>query len=234
MERAIVAEATEVVTVSPTYGEVLRSRGARRVSIVTNGFDPGDLPEAKIQEGTSAAYVGTYYPEYQDLATAFRALGSLARSGRVLGLRVKLVGNVPEGLEEMLVGNSVIECERTGSVPHKDALRFICEANVLLLSGPISAERDALCGHIPGKTFEYLGSGRPILLVGDPKSDVGELLQPLPSVRIVTPGDVEGAEVAFLSLLQGDDRRNSTQLERFTSRFLAGRLAETLDHTCKA
>ncbi len=230
IERSILGAATAVVTVSPTYGEVLRSRGAKCVSIVTNGFDPADFCDEKVPDGAMAAYVGTYYPEYQDLETALRALGDLVRSGSISRGEVRFVGNVPAGLGKILAGSGIADsvcC--TGFVPHTEALRQICGANVLLLSGPTTASRDALRGHIPAKTFEYIGSGRSILFVGDPRSDVANLLRPLSSVRIVEPGNVEAAKAAILSLLQSREARSPTQVERFGSRSLAKKLADVLD-----
>jgi len=42
IERSILTEATEVVTVSPGCAAFLRSRGAPRVSVITIAFDPSD------------------------------------------------------------------------------------------------------------------------------------------------------------------------------------------------
>lgn len=229
LERSILVEASEVVTVSPGSAEFLRSRGARRVSIVTNGFDPTDYAELAPQDGTTATYLGTYYPDRQDLGTALRALGGLVGDAAFTRFRLRFVGKRPVGLGRVIAESGLekfVEC--TGFVPHKEGLRYLSGSTLLLLAGPISAANEALRGNIPGKTFEYLGSRRPILFVGDPHSDVANLLRPFPTARIVRPGDVDGARAAVLSLLREDDVVSDSLLRRFTSGSVAGQLAETL------
>jgi len=233
-ERSILAEATGVVTVSPTYASVLQSRGARYVSVVTNGFDPADFSEESHPDSAVVTYVGSYYPESQDLATALRALGGIARDGGLPRLELRFVGGMAKSLDKVLAESGltdVVQC--TGITSHKEAVRYICESKVLLLGGPISAERNALRGNIAAKTFEYLGSRRSILFVGDPNSDVAQLLRPFPNVRIVNPGDEDGARDGLLSLLRENQPPAASELERFTSRSVTKGLADTLDRACR-
>jgi glycosyltransferase involved in cell wall biosynthesis len=233
-ERSILTEATEVVTVSPGCADFLRSRGARRVSIVTNGFDPSDFAEWTPRNGLIVTYLGSYYPDRQDLGTALRALGGLFSDGVLPGLRVRFVGNMPAGLDVPIAQSGlgdVVEC--TGFVPHKEGLRYVCESTLLLLAGPVSIQTKAMRGIVPAKAFEYLGSGRPVLFVGDPNSDAAELLRIFQRVKIVAPGDVENARAAVLSLLRGSAPASPGSLEHFTSRSVSGRLAEILDRAAR-
>jgi glycosyltransferase involved in cell wall biosynthesis len=229
LERSILEEASEVVTVSPGSADFLRSRGARRVSIVTNGFDPEDYSELTPRDGTTVTYLGTYYPDRQDLGTALRALGGLASAGALASFRLRFVGRMPTGLDRVIAESGLekfVEC--TGFVPHKEGLRYLSGSTLVLLAGPVSAGNEALRGNIPGKTFEYLGSRRPILFVGDSHSDVADLLRPFPNVRIVPPGDVDGARAAVLSLLGEDDLADHSVFQRFASGSVAGDLAAVL------
>lgn len=232
-ERSMLADAAEVVTVSPAYAGALSSRGARRVSIVTNGFDPDEHPRPTGENGI-VTYVGSYYPDRQDLGTAFRALGGLAKDGLVSDLRLRFVGDITNGIQSVISESGVADfVESTGVVPHSEAVRHICGSTLLLLAGPISAETAFLRGNIPGKTFEYLGSGRPILFIGDPTSDVAQLLRTFESVRIVASGDVDGARAAVLSLLRANDCPAESALQPFTSRHITSILADILDRVCR-
>ena len=194
LERALLAEATAVVTVSPTYADVLRRRGARRVAVVTNGFDPYEMPAVRPDAAPTVAYLGTYYPEGQDLRTPLAALGALVRRGELGGLRLRVIGDFTPPLAAL-----VAECglaahtEALGFLPHAASLLQLARASLLLLAGPRALDRAVLAGHVAGKTFEYLGVGRPILHVGAPESDVAAFLRPFPHVRSVAPGDVDGA-----------------------------------------
>jgi hypothetical protein len=232
MERSILKEATEVVTVSPAFAETLLGRGASRVAVVTNGFDPADFSELRSTEHdeTVITYLGTYYPDHQDLVTAVRAMGSLAREGALPRLRLRFVGRMPSGLREAIVENGLGDAvEDTGFVSHEESIRHICGSTLLLHAGTTSVGANAIRGHIPGKTFEYLGTGRPILFVGHSDGDAAKLLSVFSSVKIVGPGDVEGARAAVLSLLgQGTPTRPSLLLP-YTSHSITRDLATVFE-----
>lgn len=231
-EQSIVKEATEMVSVSRAFADGLLARGASRVAIVTNGFDPADFSGLKSAEGddTIITYLGTYYPGHQDLDTALRAIGSLAREGALPKLRLRFIGKVPGSLRGVIVGSGLGDAvEETGFVSHEESARYICGSTLLLHAGVTSIETNAVRGIIPGKTFEYLGAGRPILFVGHAGGDAAKLLSMFASVRIVRPGDVEGARAAVLSLLEQRVQPEPSLLQRYTSQSVTGDLARVFD-----
>ena len=162
---------SEVVSVSEGYAKVLSEHAGRRVSVITNGFDPADFRGRPPSVRPLATYVGTYYPDRQDLRPVLRALGELAHSGDLPGLGIRFVGDYPDSLRETLVSAGLagsVEC--TGFVAHQEALDHIEESTLLLLAGPVSGTfpSSKVSGNIASKVFEYLGSRRPILYVGEP------------------------------------------------------------------
>lgn len=44
LERALASEAAAVVVPSPAWGALFRGKGARVVEVITNGYDPADIP----------------------------------------------------------------------------------------------------------------------------------------------------------------------------------------------
>jgi hypothetical protein len=232
VERSLLSEATAVVTVSPTYAEVLAARGARRAVVVTNGFDADAFPTPARVERT-VAYLGSHYPGRQDLETAVRALGRVVASGKFPEVRLRFIGEFPVGLRPAIEDASLASrTECTGFIPQGEALRELTCAAVLILAGPVSCTTAALRGNIAAKTFEYLGARRPVVLVGHPDSDVAAMLRGLPHVRVVQPGDVDAAETALVSLLRTEAVPASHDLTRFTSRALTESLARLLDDAC--
>jgi glycosyltransferase involved in cell wall biosynthesis len=236
-ERALLRDADAVVTVSPTWANLMRERGAARVEVITNGFDPTDFPDPLPPVGDTASHLGTYYPGRQDLGTALRALGEWRRTGALPNLRLRFIGSsVPATLRPILD-----ECglsgstEVTGFLPYRESLRAVCQSRLLLLAGPApEAAREAVeRGWIAAKVFEYLGSGRPILYVGDPRADVARLLASLPGVAFARPGDVHNAVRAAAELLQRAEAREPTELESFTRRSLTARLAGLFDEVAR-
>jgi len=235
-ERAVLRGATELVSVSEGYAGILSGRVGRRVLVITNGFDPVDFRGKPVSERPLATYVGTYYPDRQDLTTVLRALGDLTRSGGLAGLRIRFVGSLPRSLWPTFVSAGLSDSvEYTGFVAHHEALDHIERSMLLLLAGPATGRfpRSTLAGNIASKVFEYLGSGRPILYVGDANSEVEALLRPFPGVAYVRPGDAQGAREAILSLARSGPTVNRNGLEPYTRRSLTGQLADVLAGACQ-
>jgi glycosyltransferase involved in cell wall biosynthesis len=235
-ERSVLTDATEVVSVSDAYASLLSERGGRRVAVITNGFDPADSYGAPVSSRPLATYVGTYYPDRQDLRTAIDGLGELNRSGALPGLRIRFVGECPASLRASLAEAGLadsVEC--TGFVTHGEALAHMQESTVLLLAGPVSGAfpQSTVRGNIASKAFEYLGSGRPILYVGDADCEVEALVGRFPGVACVRPGDVVGAREAILSLMQRGPTVERRGMEAFTRQALAGGLARILTDACR-
>lgn len=234
LERALLAEATGVVTVSPTYADALRRRGARRVAIVTNGFDPDEMPAVRPDTRPTVAYLGTYYPERQDLRTPLAALGRLVRAGELPDLRLRVIGDFTAPLAALVEESGLsAHVDALGFLPHAASLAALAPARLLLLAGPPTRDAAVLAGHVVGKTFEYLGTGRPILHVGTPGSDLAAILRPFRHVRTVAPGDVDSAVDAVRALLRGPvEPARQPEVDAFTHPALARRLAAVLADAC--
>jgi hypothetical protein len=232
-EISLLRSATEVVTVSPSWAATLASRREAPVHVITNGFDPEDLPELPAAARPVVTHVGTHYADRQDLRTPLLALGALLKEGALPGLVLRFVGEAPEPLMGTLAEARLLSClEVTGFVSHREAARQMMSSRLLLLAGPRSvAEAPALRGHIPAKAFEYLFSGRGILYVGDLEADVARLLRPHAHVGQVVPGDVAGAKREISRLLSPGSTTPRDGIEPYTRRALAEQLAKILSGT---
>lgn len=231
-ERKILGTATAVVTVSEGYRRILSGYGARRVAVITNGFDLEDFVEGVTSSQPVATYVGAYYPDRQELRTTLSVLGELARSGPLAGLVVRFVGEFPESLRESLVKAGLADSMHcTGFVPHREALRYLSDSRLLLLAGPVSKgfPSSVVRGNIASKVFEYLGSGRPILYVGDAESEIEAVIREFPGVACVRPGDSTGMREAILSLTRQVPVTDRPALGIYTRRSLTQRLADVLE-----
>lgn len=233
-ETRLLHTASAVTTVSPTLAAALAARGARRVEVLTNSFDPEDFSPAAIEASggpahLNVAYLGSYYPEIQDLETAVAALGRLAAQERLPPLSLEFIGPYPRSLTSCICAaglSSVVTA--TGFIPHANCVRRLRQAGLLLLPGGLEASQPLSRCMMPGKTFEYLAARRPILVVAAPGTDLATILAPYRWVRLVAPGDVQGAEAAILDLLHSPGADQSVSLERFTSRDVTRRLAVLL------
>lgn len=86
-------------------------------------------------------------------------------------IKIKFTGTVSPLIREEIINNQLDSVtEYLGVVPYKDMLQEVLNADVLLVCP--SEKR-----HIPGKLFEYLRSGNPILAFNDDNPEVKGLIE---------------------------------------------------------
>ena len=230
-ERSIVVEATRVVTVSEAWAALFRGKGAREVGVVTNGYDAADLAPGRPPDGIVVTYLGSFYSDRQDLSAVWPALRRIWDTSPSRRFRLRFVGDLDRGLRREIAAHGLEEAlEVTGFLPYREALARTADSSILLGAGARD-ERPILKGLIPAKLFEYLGTGLPILYVGDPGSDAALLLARQPGCFVVAPGDAASIERALRQAL--DTPRLARDLEAYTRRALAARLAVILDDACR-
>src|SRR5215813_7927568 len=247
LERIVVTRATAVVSVTEEHSAAFRRTYPRlpadKFFTVPNGYDNGEWEESPAEtrreqesEGKFLiSYTGKFYIE-RDPQPLFRALKTLIDSGEIEReqVRVDLVGwcETSEGrsVREMAVNYGLNDCVNIlGPRGRPETIRRMKQADLLLLL----AERFVI--QIPGKTYEYLRAGRPILAltsegaladfmrrtgagwVVDPKDDAGVLAAVRERIRQWKAGDPGPS--ADPEVVAGFDRRK-----------LAGRLAEVFYH----
>ena len=120
---------------------------------------------------------------------------------------------------------------RSKTVPKSDAWRVMAESDFLLLLQPQSAVQ------VPGKLFEYVCVGRPILAVAPPRSAVEEILENagIPHACIYPtddPASVDRKLLAFLRLPSGPVPFSAWFESRFDAEGQAAQLASIIDAVC--
>lgn len=114
-----------------------------------------------------------------------------------------------------------------GQVPHRQALALEAGAHALLLVKHTSPRFGEL---IPGKLYEYLGSGRPVLAVV-PEGPAAELVRGLGMGWVAPPGDPARLADALEAAWEGRVPARGLAEERaaFTRGALTARLAAALE-----
>ena len=190
LERAVLAAADAVVTVSSPLREDLEAKRGGPVVTIRNGFDPADfegLPPPVRDDRFEVAHVGTLHgvPEtLLDAAARLRQRGGLDR------LALRFVGSVPDGLAAAARARGLDDALAVEpAVPHAEAVGVMRRAALLLLAvEPWSYA----AGVVPGKTFEYLASGRPVLVLAPPGGEAAQIVTGAGGGRAFAHGDVEG------------------------------------------
>lgn len=167
LERQVVEESDQIITVGEGFKASFLSKTNKvspdKFEIISNAFDPDDFnmkDEVRPDEDVFlASYIGTVSDKYEP-DVFFEALGRLAKDFPEAPIRFKATGVVSERLQKLIVDHLGDKASFHPPVPHEQAVHAMLKSHVLLLITP------GIEGTIPGKTFEYLASGRRILSVG--------------------------------------------------------------------
>ena len=194
LEASVLSEARAVVTVSEPLARRLRERLATLgadtpVHVVRNGFDPADVngPAPPVRtDRFEIVYTGTLF------GTPTALLDALADEPRA---HLRIVGTVPDELAGAVAARGLgarVTVEPT--VPHADAVALMRSAALLLLT--IEAAWSYADAVVPGKTYEYLASGRPVLGLGPP-GEAADILTSTGAGRMLDPNDGPAVRAAL-------------------------------------
>ena len=145
-------------------------------------------------------------------------------------LEIHVAGVLSESDRSMLPADLL---HAHGYLPHRGAIELMRSADLLFLPmHDLAPGRRATI--VPGKTYEYLATGRP-LLAALPDGDARDVVAQVPGAFLCRPTDIAGMERILEKLLR---KRTTAEppsgpsegfLAQFERRHLAGRLADVFD-----
>jgi len=180
LEDRFLASARGLVTVSETWAESYGARLRLPTVAVYNGFNPEVYRDAQAApcappdpaEPLRIVYTGSVYAG-RDPTPLWRALAAMGAAAD--GIRVAFYG---AQRAEVLPDAARFGVERLvevrESVPHAQAVRLQCAADVLLM---LQWDNPSEAGNLPGKLFEYLGARRPILALGYEAGEMARIIR---------------------------------------------------------
>src|SRR5690606_3206070 len=90
-------------------------------------------------------------------------------------LELEFVGNLSQDVENSIKKHHLSDyLNKLGYVSHKESIAIIKNSDLLWLTNFPEANSK---GIIPGKLFEYMATGNPILAIGPDGGDVGRILE---------------------------------------------------------
>jgi glycosyltransferase involved in cell wall biosynthesis len=213
----------------------LRPRADKSFRIVHAGYvhtpDEGDLRRQRLRRVLGGSFNG-YDLFTRSHVYLLRAIEQLLAQDPALEqmVEVHLVGLLSERDREVIRTDVV----RThGYLPHDQSVALLRSADLLFLPmHNLPSGRRARI--IPGKTYEYLAAGRPIL-AAVPDGDIRDLLKAVGTATLCRPDDVDGMVAAILNAIQRRTASESTPepkpdvLNRYERRSLASELAAVFD-----
>ena len=236
-EASVLREADAVTTVSWSWAEDFRELGRPDVTVVTNGYDTADFP-AELPEPDATftlCHIGSLNRD-RNSEPLWRTLAELATEDPAFGrdLRLRFIGKTEEHtfrqLRELGLGDNL---EAIDYLPHSEVTAQLGRARVLLL---LTNDTPNVSGVVPGKLYEYLAAGRPILGVGTADGDSARILRETGAGRMCgfrEPGAMRATLLDYYADYRAGRTNYSgdpTAIARFTRRGGAERIAAILDN----
>jgi glycosyltransferase involved in cell wall biosynthesis len=237
-ERRLCRAADAVVTVSGSLAKDLSAITGREVLTLENGFDPELFPPSPgpRRDVFRLCYTGTFRSHLQSPRPVLEAVAGLIGSGAIPKERLEVAFYEPtaEQVERAWPGAlTTLPVRVFPRVSHREVIEIQQRSAALLLL-TVAGQK----GVLTGKLFDYLGAGRPVLAVPDDQGDVAELLTrtgagvsasaPEAIARILKQWYDQWAAGGDISL-----RRREEQVQAYSRRAQARRLAEWLDEMTK-
>jgi glycosyltransferase involved in cell wall biosynthesis len=234
-ERRVLEGCDLVLAASHTHAERVGERSGarpRRVEHLPNGFEPERAGEpVTASDHFSIVFTGTLslMPDTEVFLEALHELLARVPEAR-RRLRARLVGPYDSGYQDRAVAlglRGIVEF--TGPRPHDEARALQRGADLLLLWKPRGYPT-----MVPGKLYEYLDSGRPVLALVEPGDEAGALVARAGGTTL--PAGDRGAlahalESRYRAWREGGGTAAARPgwLDEFSRARLAGRLAGMLD-----
>ncbi|HHH11263.1 MAG TPA: hypothetical protein ENK23_04225, partial [Sorangium sp.] len=203
LERVLLRACDSVVTATPAFRRnILRTYSflsPQRVHAISNGYDPDDFPAALPAPPTNRfviSYAGTVYrlTSARTLLGAVRQLHATKPQLAKL-LEVRFMGRIVDTELDAFEGTDALGVRRLGYVPHDEVLALLGNSHMVMC---MQADAPGVEHIYPGKVFELMKLGRPILTIS-PAGALTRLVQQLKLGVIFDPHDQDGL-CRFLTL----------------------------------
>lgn len=194
LEKKVLSTADTVTTITPFYVRQFQSLGQRPVALLTNGYDEDDFKGIvhRRPEKFLIRHIGIVN-EKCDPRSFLLVLKEMIMEDDDFAHNVKLefIGEVHPQIRAFIQDDKNLSAAAifTGNLPHKQLITLYGESSLLLLV--LHGYKDAE-GYMPGKLFEYLATGLPVLGVGPVRGDAGQLLNETGSGRMIAADDKNG------------------------------------------
>ncbi len=232
LEATVLREANAVLTISPTFQRDLVKLSHRRIYLLTNGYDPADVPagfspKEKVEGKLHLVYSGVI-DGIRNPIPLMKALKSVFQHG-IEEVKWTFVGKVSEQVQAYVKEDAWLS-ERihfAGYVSHSEVFGFYAKADVLVL---ILTDTKNAQGNIPGKLFEYLATGIPVLALGDPEGDSAKILKDAGAGQVIAHTDAASIKAQLRTLMDSYLKKvDPKDLEKYSRQHLSHQLARILD-----
>jgi glycosyltransferase involved in cell wall biosynthesis len=204
LERKVIKAADGVTTVSNAWAKEFSERHQKSVEVVTNGYeDDGEpKPVENVPDKFRISHFGLIN-KFRNVPRLWQVLGELCKKDQDFSddLEIFLAGNVESSLFDLFKENNLGDKVKYANyLPYGELPGKYAQTSVFLL---LSNKSKNSKGHIPGKLFEYLHQGKPVLALSDKDGDVSEIINKTNSGFVVDSDDTSSIRDCLLKLYNG-------------------------------
>jgi len=205
LENRVLTKADEVITITPFYVKQFERLSGRKVKLLTNGFDENDFKGFQVVRSDKflIRHIGIVN-EKCDPRPFMVAVREVCEENEEIKNRiaVEFVGEVHPSFKEFVTLDILLSSitRFTSTVPHHELMNIYSSSAVLVLI--LTGYKDAE-GYLPGKLFEYLATGIPILGVGPTEGDAAALLKKSQSGSMMDGNDLVGIKNSIRKSFDG-------------------------------
>ncbi|MGA9294212.1 MAG: glycosyltransferase [Ignavibacteriaceae bacterium] len=229
LEGNVIKKAKEIVFVTETMKNDYIKKYPQikdKTNVLYWGYNEEDFGEIENEVNNSKpdeeiiAHAGNMY-DYNNPVSFFEYIKTEINKGRKI--KIKFIGTVSPKTNEIINNLSLSgNTEYIGFLPYKQMLIELLKSDVLLMM--VNEKR-----HVPGKLFEYLRTGKPILAFGNDNQEVKIILENANAGMIF---NYQENAKEFFDLTKNGYKKFKTDIpliKKYARRNIAGELSKILD-----
>ena len=232
LEQKVLRSADTILVTSKTTKSDFAKITKQPITVITNGYDT-ELSERQVLDSKfTIAHIGSFLSDrnptilWQALAELVNEIPEFSNN-----FKLKLIGTVSAEIVESINKHQLAPyVNNLGYVQHSDAVTHQQRSQVLLL---IEIDAEITKSIIPGKLFEYMASGRPILGIGPKGSDFADIISKTNTGTFFNYAEKERLKAQILQYYQlykdGALTVNAVGLQQYSRKNLTGKLAEIIN-----
>ena len=231
MEQSVFRTAAKITIASPTWAKDLEKIGAKNVSVIYYGYDEDDFVNLKSNNNSDnfiISHTGILGND-RNPEILFKALSDIVSENETFRNKLKIIfaGTVDESVRTVIKENNLEHFyQETGNISRHEALQLSNNSNILLL--PIN-KADNAKGRLPGKLYEYLRIGKPILCLGPVDSDASEIIAKTNSGKTFEYDDYKNIKSYILGIFENKIKFKPKNIEQYSNLTQTGLIAKYLD-----
>lgn len=232
LEKSVLQLADRVIVTSFSTQKEFQQKTQKPIITITNGYDTEIHKKNKKTDFFIISHIGSLLSE-RNPKLLWKVLSDLVVENQEFAQKFRLVlaGKVSDEIFTDLKENKLDRfTDFKGYLSHNEAIALQKESSLLLL---LEIDKPHTQGIIPGKLFEYMASGSPILAMGYKVWDVEKIICETQTGIVVLSSDYQQIKKEILRFFefhqQGELSSVSSEIEKYHRRNLTQKLAEVIN-----